>query len=284
MKIISILAKVFIVIFIVFILAGISVSNVLEKYSWGNDVEKILKDIGVQSIRNVSMFGDFEDKEFYIIDADDIELKLWLNKNLDGTYDIMQISSNGKFENYPTDAIFYINDNLKTDEEGRVLYNIYDYKTGNLLLEMDKSVKAEKEEKLKEFYEKMEQNEYLELWYDDIFFGKDDITGSKVKLNLFLEEKYLFTIDDMYDTKVNEFYSENNLYRDFYKCGVLRENTDNYAGQQINLFFSNDYSLNPNDYKVGDKIIVKGEIVEYYVDKWDNCNDVFIIPHSIEFQ
>lgn len=280
-KFISTILGVLIIFFVMAIIAGISMSNTLKKYPWGEDVEKILNDIGVKSVRNATLTGDFEDKQIYILDADDIELKLWLNKNEDESFEIMQISSNGRFDKYPEDAIFYINDKIKTDDIGRVLYDIYDYSTGNIVLSMDEGIKEEKRKKIQAYNE---ENEYKEMWYDDIFFGEEDITGTKVKLNLFLEEDCFFTMNALYNSQITEFCNENNVSREFYKCGVLKENENNYAGEQIDLFFSDDYTLNPNDYKTGDKIVVEGEIVQYYVDEWDGHNNVIIIPHSIEIE
>ncbi len=50
-----------------------------------------------------------------------------------------------------------------------------------------------------------------ELWYDEIFFGKDDIEDKDITENVYFEEKYYFTVEDMYNTDVQAMYDDNNL-------------------------------------------------------------------------
>lgn len=121
-----------------------------------------------------------------------------------------------------------------------------------------------------------------ELWYDEIFFGKDDIEDKDIKINVYFEEKYYFTVEDMYNTDVQAMYDDNNLYRDYYKCGVLRQGTDSYVGEQIKVLFTQDYSLNPMDYEVECKAVLYGKIIYYGKNTWSGYNDVYIIPKYID--
>ena len=43
------------------------------------------------------------------------------------------------------------------------------------------------------------------------------------------------------------YFEKYNLDRDFFKCCVLRKDTDSYVGKQINLWFSNNFSIEPDN-------------------------------------
>lgn len=124
-----------------------------------------------------------------------------------------------------------------------------------------------------------------ELYYDDVFFGDDDLEGKYIKMHLFFSEKYFFTNDDlMYNNAAKELYNKNNLYRDFYKCCVLREGTNSYVGQQIDVFFTQDYELNPSNYKTGQKVIMYGKVIYCATNTWKGYNQVYFIPKYIEVE
>lgn len=126
------------------------------------------------------------------------------------------------------------------------------------------------------------KNSCTEMWYDDVFFSESSFKGKKVKLHLFLEEAYFFTADDMLSVSNSEFYSQNNLYRDFYKCGVLRKDENSYVGGQIDVFFNQDYGVAPSDYECGDKLIMYGEVVHCATATWSGYNQVYFIPKYVE--
>jgi len=134
-------------------------------------------------------------------------------------------------------------------------------------------------------YSKLSEKDYKanckEMWYDDIFFGKTDISGTYVKLNLFIEESDMFkTIPD--DSTIN-FIKKYNLNREFFKCGVKRKSEDSYAGVgQVNLYFSNNNSCDKSKYKESDHIIIYGQIVNYGLNTWNGYNICGIIPQYIE--
>lgn len=132
----------------------------------------------------------------------------------------------------------------------------------------------------------LSEEEYKEsckhIYYDEVFFGEEDLKGELVKINLFVSEEYFFSINDMYNDSVHEFYTEYNLHRDFLKCCVLREDANSYVGSQMNLYFTQNYDLNPSDYESGDKITIYGEVVSYSTNTWDGYNEVSVIPKYIE--
>lgn len=122
----------------------------------------------------------------------------------------------------------------------------------------------------------------VELFYDDIFFSKDDLEGKDVKLNLFVSELYELRAKDMYYDYIQEMFGEYNLQRNFLKCCVLREGTESYMGEQINVLFSNDYELNATDYSGGEKITVYGKIIGYSTNSWRGYNKCEFMPLYIE--
>jgi hypothetical protein len=122
----------------------------------------------------------------------------------------------------------------------------------------------------------------VELFYDDIFFSQDDLEGKDVKLNLFVSELYELREKDMYYDYIQEMFGEYNLQRNFLKCCVLREGTESYMGEQINVLFSNDYGLNATDYSGGEKITVYGKIIGYSTNSWRGYNKCEFMPLYIE--
>ena len=122
----------------------------------------------------------------------------------------------------------------------------------------------------------------VEMYYDEVFFGDEDLENTYVKLRLMLSEKFFFTSNDMLSSTLQEYDKEYNLNRDFYKCCVLRDGTTSYMGRQINMWFSDDNGLNPSDYKVGEKITVYAKVIGWSNNSWDGYNSVTIIPKYIE--
>ena len=121
----------------------------------------------------------------------------------------------------------------------------------------------------------------VELFYDEVFFG-EDLTGQRVKLNLFVAEAYYFTVDDMYSVLLREYFEKYDLNRDFFKCCVLHENDNSYMGRNINMWFNNAHGLEPSDYDPGDKIVVYADVVHWSDNTMDGYNSVAIIPRYID--
>lgn len=122
-----------------------------------------------------------------------------------------------------------------------------------------------------------------ELYYDDVFFEDDLLSINYVKLHLMISESYYFKMDTIYNSSFSELMDKWSLYRDFYKCSVLRQNENSYAGVgKIDLYFSSNYELNPDNYDLGNKVIVYGEVISFSKDYWDGYNNVIIIPKYIE--
>lgn len=123
----------------------------------------------------------------------------------------------------------------------------------------------------------------VEFYYDDIFFGDNLSKGDYVKLHIMVSENGYFTADAIYSDSFNFLMDEWDLYRDFKRCSVLREDEDSYFGVgKVDLYFSNNFQLNPSSYDLGDKLIIYGEVISFYKDEWDGYNDVVIVPVFIE--
>lgn len=154
--------------------------------------------------------------------------------------------------------------------------------TTEVVTEITTEITTEEQSKLSEEYYK---SNCQEMFYDDVFFGDNLSVGNHVKLYLMVSENYYFTADAFYSDSFNSLMDRWSLYRDFKKCSVLRENEKVYAGVgKVDLYFSNNYDYDPNNYDLGDKIIVYGEVINFHKDYWDGYNDVIIIPKYIEYQ
>ena len=143
------------------------------------------------------------------------------------------------------------------------------------------------EEKQEEIEPTEEEYKLLcnEYYYDDVFFSDDINKGKFIKVHLMVSENYYFDADALYSTSFLGLMKEWSLYRDFKKCSVLRENEDSYAGKgKIDLYFSDKYEYNPEDYDLGSKIIVYGEIISFSNNTWDGYNSVIVVPKYIELE
>lgn len=123
----------------------------------------------------------------------------------------------------------------------------------------------------------------VEKWHDDIFFSENNLEGTLVKLNLFIEESRFYDMNAMTTYPVSDLVDEYKIQRDFYWCGVKRSPTeDSYVGGQVTLYFSNDYGMTASSYYPGERITVYGEIVSYSTISWDGYNSCYIVPRFIE--
>lgn len=121
-----------------------------------------------------------------------------------------------------------------------------------------------------------------ELFYDEVFFGEENLEGQSVKLHLFLSESAYFTIDSLYSARFGEYMDKYELHRNLFECCVLREGEKSYVGQQISMWFSSHYDLDPSDYQTGDKVVVYADVINWSDNTWDGYNSVTIIPRYIE--
>lgn len=121
-----------------------------------------------------------------------------------------------------------------------------------------------------------------ELWHDDIFFSDSIAEGDYVKLDLFVEEARFFLSNAIYTWPSSDLIEKYDLQRDFFYCGIQRENENSYIGGQINLFFSNQYDCSSSDINTGDHLIIYGEIVEFSTTSTDGYNYCSIVPRYIE--
>lgn len=120
------------------------------------------------------------------------------------------------------------------------------------------------------------------LYYDDVFFGEEDLEGAFVKIDLFIAERRQITSEALANYSFEKLYENNNLYKDFFFACVLRENEDSYVGESISLFFNQDYDFAPEDFEEGQKITIYGKIIHWSDNTMSGYNQVFVVPKYIE--
>lgn len=189
-------------------------------------------------------------------------------------------------ENYIKDLESKLNSNEKEENNDSEISEPSDLQTGNEeKKETDVTEETIEEEKteLSELTEEEYKTLCEEMYYDDIFFGEDDLEGKYVKLHLFLSEKYFFTTDNMYSDTFKTYNEKYNLCRDFFKASVLREGEKSYVGVgKVNLWFSEDMGIEPNAYKTGDHIIIYAEVISWSNNTTNGYNSIIVIPKYIE--
>ena len=121
-----------------------------------------------------------------------------------------------------------------------------------------------------------------ELFYNDVFFGDDNLENQDVKLELMLSEKMFFTSDDMYNNSIKTLVNDYSLNSDFFKACVKREDAESYVGNSITVLFSDDYKIDVNDYDIGNKITVYGKVIYWSNNTWDGYNEVYFVPKYID--
>lgn len=136
-------------------------------------------------------------------------------------------------------------------------------------------------------YDSLSEDDYkaqcVQLYHDDIFFTEDDLEGKLVKVDLFLEEPYTFTAKDSYNSQTMKFVQDNDVQKDFFKCGVLRSaDSMSYTGGQINLFFTNSSGLSCTDYQAGQHVTVYGQITGFSTNTWDGYNQCDLVAKYID--
>lgn len=134
--------------------------NKLEQYEWGNKLAPILKEMGVKKIKNIKVDSDEKTGTIYGVTftADDTELKTHPVKNSDG-WEILWVSNADHNLNISYGANYYLTESLKYDSEGRLLDNIYDYKTKTIIETTDEAIVAEKEKDKDKLNEEKETSE-----------------------------------------------------------------------------------------------------------------------------
>lgn len=122
-----------------------------------------------------------------------------------------------------------------------------------------------------------------EKWYDDIFFSKEDLEGHLVKVELFIGDINMFKADSLYNQTVVDFVNKYNLQKTLYKCGVKRQDSNSYVGNQISLFYSNDIDYSPTKADIEKHILLYGEVIEYSTNTWNGYNTCGILAKYMEF-
>lgn len=120
------------------------------------------------------------------------------------------------------------------------------------------------------------------LFYDDVFWGDDDLENQDIELEIMLSEKMYFTNDNMYNNSIKTLVNDYSLNKNFFKACVKRKDVESYVGSSITVLFSDDYKVNINDYDIGNKITVYGKVIYWSNNTWDGYNSVYFVPKYID--
>ena len=131
-------------------------------------------------------------------------------------------------------------------------------------------------------YEEEYKNNCVEMFYDDIFFGEENLKGRRLKLNGFISQKMFFTADAYLPSLTSELIEYHGLKRDFFKSCILRKDTDSYVGRSINVVFAERHGLSANNYKSGSRIVMYGEVIHWSDNTVDGYNSVWFVPKYID--
>lgn len=130
-----------------------------------------------------------------------------------------------------------------------------------------------------ELTEEEYKNQCREIYYDDIFF--DELTlGEKVKIHVFIAEKYRYSFSDIMGIIVEDITKQYNLLKECIGACAMHEETKDdilpsYFGKQFYLMFSEDSEFTIDNYKTGQRFVVYGEVIQTY-------SGPFVLPKYIE--
>lgn len=120
------------------------------------------------------------------------------------------------------------------------------------------------------------------LYYNDVFFGKKDLSGKLVKIDVFVKKTVII---DPYSLSDYEFIKKWKVKRTYFSCSVKRKKQKSYAGAgSINLYFSNKkgYKINTSKIGEGSKFTVYGEVCSWSNVTWDGYNKVSVMVRFVE--
>lgn len=118
--------------------------------------------------------------------------------------------------------------------------------------------------------------------YNHIMFTGENLANKYVAMDITLTEKRYFSSDDKKDESTQKIINAYNLQTESYKAIVKNLKTNEYKGESISVYFSKDYALNANDYKIGDKLRIYGLVTYCQNNGTGNYNSVSFIPRFIE--
>lgn len=180
----------------------------------------------------------------------------------------------------PTSVVFDTEE-LETDAESYISeeYSIMEESSG-----LEEKTAIEETAKMEETTSaELTEEEYKsicrEIYYDDIF--SDELTlGEKVKIHVFIAEKYRYSFSDIMGIIVEDITKQYNLLKECIGACAMHEETKDdtipsYFGKQFYLMFSEDSEFTIDNYKTGQRFVVYGEVIQTY-------NGPFVLPKYIE--
>ena len=128
------------------------------------------------------------------------------------------------------------------------------------------------------------KNSCIEISYDDLFFGDDSIERKPVKLRIMLEELRIWNDLHLTDSMPN-FVEDYNLNTNYYSFGVARTTDmglESFVGGSGSMFFPNASNLKPDNYKLGQKLNIYGEVYELSPSLTTGYNTFYFIVRFID--
>lgn len=145
-----ILISILCIIFTVVIISIISNSgdgyDKLENYAWGSAAAPVLKDIGVQKIKEIRAESDLG-IDIYIT-TEKNTLQLTVTKNHTGDYNVLTVDLKNDITTGESPKCYYCTETLLKDDTGRYIQTIYDYSTDEIIYTADEEAVLEHKRKV----------------------------------------------------------------------------------------------------------------------------------------
>lgn len=159
-------------------------------------------------------------------------------------------------------------------------------KSKNKTTKKKEKAKVKAKSKKKVSSSKLTKAQYIKkckkLYYNNVFFGKKNLTGELVKLDVFVKDMATF---EPYSLSDYDFKDKWKPKRIVYVCSVKRKNKNSYAGMgEVDLFFSNKkaYKINTSNIGSGSKFTIYGEVFSWSNSTYDGYNDVQVMVRFAE--
>jgi hypothetical protein len=119
-----------------------------------------------------------------------------------------------------------------------------------------------------------------EEMYNDHFFKETPTVGTLAKVHVMISEKYKYNATDVFGMVVDEITEKYDLEKNSLGCTVMHESTKDstlpsYFGKQIYLMFEKEAEFKMDNFELGQKVVVYGEIIQ-------NTNGSFLLLKYIE--
>lgn len=118
--------------------------NRLDEYEWGSVVETVLKNIGVEKIKKISIKEESvlqKYDETAIIKTEKAELEVWVSRSgSDDKWEVVAVRDKAEYK-----KLYYSVSHLTHDKNGNLIDDIYSYITGEIVEKADPEAKEKYE-------------------------------------------------------------------------------------------------------------------------------------------